>query len=111
MNSKARIPAKTIKKMCQPWRLAMMKTRDGLKNQGFQSVSHANEMAATSKICGMSDTMHAKRSCATAATKWCSTWHFKLPSACLPACLFQYWLSRAHGKKMKKQLLYRQVPM
>ncbi len=23
MNSKARIPAKTIKKMCQPWRLAM----------------------------------------------------------------------------------------
>ncbi len=39
--------------------------------------------------------MHAERSCATAATKWRSTWHFKLPSACLPACLpaclFQYW--------------------
>jgi hypothetical protein len=47
MKSKARTPAKTIKKIFRPWSVAMMKRMHGLENRGFH-----NETAATSKIRG-----------------------------------------------------------
>ncbi len=93
MKSKAYMPAKTIKKICHPWRLAMMKNNEWHKeSRGFQSVSHINETAARQarSAVAMSHTMHAERSCTImAATKWCSMWHFKLASACLPVSILE----------------------
>jgi hypothetical protein len=72
MKSKAKTPANTIKKICHPWSVAMMKNNAWLGESRLSIGPSHNETA-----------MQDERSCATimAPTKCRNTWHAKLQSA------------------------------
>ncbi len=98
MKSKAGIPAKTIKKICHPWKLRLSIGQSRQWNGGDKQDPRYEWHDACRKIL-----RHGAHKMAQHVAFQTSIYQ--------PACFNTGELSRARGKKTKKQLLYCQVPM